>query len=524
MSSLNISEYNPQNNINKSNISTYGNNQISYNSDNKAPPVKIPRDMPTKSLQIRKVVSNVLFGLGAAAAAVAIAAAVASLAFAVAFLPLAAIVGIGIASVALLTAGIILRLKEDTLSEENLPEVIKHLAKKDEDYIRNNNQLVNKVIEFCDRDEVLGKLIDEECGQHIESLIKTLGNPNIDNDNEITEELKSIKKNCDLIQSISFLKEGKEVYRTFQKEANSKNITLSQQKNNDTKALDETVSFFENQKNKNKLSELARKHKSGITAFQLSFDKGMISSITERSEKFLKQKTNSTKSIQDKNKNYTETHNADLDTIKQQSKSDFNRNACFLNREEIQGDAESRFNNLENKIKEEYQNNSDEIIKKILSFPGQYATDTNFIFNDIPEIENGNDGINQFSIENKIEITENGVYLHASFKFFIRDQNDGSYEPICIEESKKYRLNDQEEGKYTVPTLLAEHIAVFEATPYVMPLSEEEKKEGHLPQLAYLEIGEKKSEFNWINPNQNPKPEELVTFDVEKDAVNDKEK
>lgn len=519
MSSPSISGDNPQNNINKSNISTYGNNQIRNYSDNKMPPVKIPNNILTRSLRIRKSFSIGLFVLGAAAAAVTIASAVASLAFAVAFLPLIAIVGIGITSVALLTAGIILRLKEDTLSEENLPEVIKHLAKKDEDYIRNNNQLVNKVIEFCDRDEVLGKLIDEKCDTSIESLTKILKNSGIDNAKGLIEKPELIKKNCELIKSISSLKGGEDVVNPEIKEENVKNATV-QQKKNDTNILNEMTSFLENQENKNKLSELARKHKSGITAFQLSFDKGMISSITERSEKFLKQKTNSTKSIQDKNKNYTETHNADLDTIKQQSKSDFNRNACFLNREEIQGDAESRFNNLENKIKEEYQNNSDEIIKKILSFPGQYATDTNFIFNDIPEIENGNDGINQFSIENKIEITENGVYLHASFKFFIRDQNDGSYEPICIEESKKYRLNDQEEGKYTVPTLLAEHIAVFEATPYVMPLSEEEKKEGHLPQLAYLEIGEKKSEFNWINP----KPEELVTLDVVNNAVNNEKK
>lgn len=61
-----------------------------------------------------------------------------------------------------------------------------------------------------------------------------------------------------------------------------------------------------------------------------------------------------------------------------------------------------------------------------------------------------------------------------------------------------------------MPTLLAEHIAVFEAKPYV---TENEN-------LAYLKIGEKKSEFNWINP----KPEELVTFDVKKDAANDEKK
>lgn len=236
---------------------------------------------------------------------------------------------------------------------------------------------VNKVIEFCDNNKVLVELFNKECDKDIKFLSERSKNLKVDNPNELTKNLKSIdesiKKNYDLIESISSLKEGEEIYETLQGEANSKNITLSTQENNDTEVLDETVSFFENQENKNKFIELARKHKSGITAFQLSFDKGMISSITERPEKFLKQKTNSTKSIQDKNKNYTETHNADLDTIKQQSKSDFNRNACFLNREEIQGDAESRFNNLENKIKEEYQNNSDEIIKKILSSPGQYA-------------------------------------------------------------------------------------------------------------------------------------------------------
>ena len=92
MNDSSISRNNQQDNVSNSNISIYGNNQISNYSDNKAPTIKIPRDMPTKSLQIRKVVSNVLFGLGVAAAAVAIAAAVASLAFAVVFLPLAAIV------------------------------------------------------------------------------------------------------------------------------------------------------------------------------------------------------------------------------------------------------------------------------------------------------------------------------------------------------------------------------------------------------------------------------------------------
>ena len=92
MSSPSISGDNPQNNINKSNISTYGNNQIRNYSDNKMPPVKIPNNIPTRSLRIRKSFSIGLFVLGAVAAAVAIAAAVASLAFAVAFLPLIAIV------------------------------------------------------------------------------------------------------------------------------------------------------------------------------------------------------------------------------------------------------------------------------------------------------------------------------------------------------------------------------------------------------------------------------------------------
>jgi hypothetical protein len=63
-------------------------------------------------------------------------------------LPLIAIVGIGITSVALLTAGIILRLKEDTLSEENLPEVIKILAKSDKNYIKDNIDFVKKLSNF----------------------------------------------------------------------------------------------------------------------------------------------------------------------------------------------------------------------------------------------------------------------------------------------------------------------------------------------------------------------------------------
>ena len=127
-----------QNNIklidNKLSLTNFSNSEM--------PPVKIPNNILTRSLRIRKSVSIGLFVLGAAAAAVTIA-------FAVAFLPLIAIVGIGITSVALLTAGIILRLKEDTLSEENLPEVIKILAKSDKNYIKDNIDFVKKLSNFA---------------------------------------------------------------------------------------------------------------------------------------------------------------------------------------------------------------------------------------------------------------------------------------------------------------------------------------------------------------------------------------
>ena len=352
-----------QNKINNPNIAAHKNNRISNYSDNKVPSVKITNNIPTGSLKIRKVVSNVLFGIGAAAAAVAIAAAVASLAFAVTFLPLAAIVGIGIASVALLTTGTILRLKKDTLSEENLPEVIKLLAKSGKEVISSNKDFVGNVIKFCDNDKVLAELFNKGCSEGIKLLLEKSGNLKVDSSDELTKNLESIKKNYDIIQSISFLKEGEKVVNSEVEEEDVKNATVQQQ-NNNTNILNEAALFLKKQQNKNKFNELARKHKSGITAFQLSFDKGMISSITERPEKFLKQKTNSTKSIQDKDKNYTGTHNADLDAIEKQSKMDFGGNACFLNGEKIQGNTESRFSNLENKIKKEYQNNSDEIIKK----------------------------------------------------------------------------------------------------------------------------------------------------------------
>ena len=131
-----------ENDINNSNIPIYENKQIRNYSDNKMPPVKIPNNIPTRSLRIRKSFSIGLFVLGAVAAAVTIA-------FAVAFLPLAAIVGIGIASVALLTIGTILRLKKDTLSKENLPEVIKILAKSDKNYIKDNIDFVKKLSNFA---------------------------------------------------------------------------------------------------------------------------------------------------------------------------------------------------------------------------------------------------------------------------------------------------------------------------------------------------------------------------------------
>ena len=549
MSSSSIPEDNPQNNINSPNITTYGNNQISNYSDNKVPTVKIPRNMSTKSLQIRKVVSIGLFVLGAAAAAVTIASAVASLAFAVAFLPLIAIVGIGITSVALLTAGIILRLKEDTLSEENLPEVIKHLAKKDEDYIKNNNQLVNeiikfcknkeledlkkdgllpdiikilaksdknyikdnidfvkKVIEFCGENEVLGKLIDEECSTSIESLIETLKNSGIDNAKGLTEKLGSIKKNYDLIQSISFLKEGEKVYDAGKEEADFQNITLSLQKNNDIEALNETISFFENQQNK--LNELAGNHTCGIIGLNAVFDnKGTILKFEkDPNGAFLSPKKGNNV---DKKSKDTENYDVNLNGIEIQSKKDFNQPVILIiDNKEIKAE---NLTDLNNKIEDKSSKDADKIIKKILSFPGQSCCEFNLAIQSFLLNKKGRNIVPKTeTIQFKIEITNDDVYLYACSKYKIFNGDSSSYEPFCIEESKKYRLNDQGKSKYTVPTLLAEHIAVFEAKPYVTENEE----------LAYLEIGKKKSEFNWINPN----PEELVTFDVVNNAVNDKEK
>ena len=478
----------------------------------------------------------------------------ASLAFAVTFLPLIASVGIGITSVALLTTGIILRLKKDTLSEENLPEVIKNLAKKDKDYIRNNNQLVNKVIEFCDKEKnvenlekngllpdiikllaksdenyiksnigfvnkviefcgknkVLAELFNKECDKDIKFLSERSKNPEVDDSNELTKNLKSIdesiKKNYNLIESISSLKGGENVYKTLQGEANFENKIPSQQKNNDTEALNETVSFFENQNNKNKLIELAENHTCGIMKYDAVIDNNGTISKFEKGPNgafLLPKKENNV----DKKSKDTENYDVNLNGIEKQSNNDFNQPITLLiNSKKIQT---KNLDDLKREIKEKFSNNTDKIIKKILSFPGQSCCEFNlaiqsFFFNKkgrniIPKTE---------TIQFKIEITNDDVYLYACSKYKIFNGDSSSYEPFCIEESKKYRLNDQEEGKYTVPTLLAEHIAVFEAKPYVKDNDD----------LAYLKIGEKKSEFNWINP----KPEELVTLDVEKDAVNDK--
>ena len=195
-------------------------------SNSEMPPVKIPNNILTRSLRIRKSVSIGLFVLGAVAAAVAIAAAVASLAFAVAFLPLAAIVGIGITPVALLTAGIILRLKKDTLSEENLPEVIKLLSKSDEKAITSNEDFVGKVIEFCNNNKVSAELFNKECNKDIKLLSERSKNLKVDSSNELTKNLKSIdesiKKNYDLIESISSLKEGEKAYNTGDSETDFK--------------------------------------------------------------------------------------------------------------------------------------------------------------------------------------------------------------------------------------------------------------------------------------------------------------
>ena len=591
-----------QNKINNPNSTTCGINQITNSSNNKAPTVKIPRDMPTKSLQIRKVVSNVLLGLGVVAAAVVIAAAVASIAFAVVFLLLAAIVGIGIASVALLITGIILRFKKDTLSEENLPEVIKLLAEKNENYIKSNVNFVNKVIEFCDkekdvenleknrllpdiikilaksdekvitsnkdfvgkiikscknkeledlkkngllpdiikilaksdkefitsnkdfvgkvikfckRNEILGTLIDEECGTSIESPTETLKKSNIDNAKGLTENLKSINKNYDLIQSISFLKEGEKVYDAGKEEADFQNITLSLQKNNDTKASDETISFFENQENKNKFIELAENHTCGIMKYDAVIDNnGTISKFEKGPNRafLLPKKENNV----DKKSKDTENYDVNLNGIEKQSKKDFTQPVILIiDNKEINIDNKEikakNLDDLEKKIRENFSNNADKIIKKILSFPGQSCCEFNLAIQSFFFEEKGRSIIPKTeTIQFKIEITNDDVYLYACSKYKIFNGDSQSYEPFCIEESKKYRLNDQEKGKYTVPTLLAEHIAVFEAKPYVTENDE----------LAYLEIGEKKSEFNWINP----KPEELVTFNVVNNAVNDEKK
>ena len=450
-----------------------------------------------------------------------------------------------------------MRLKKDTLSEENLPEVIEILAEKDENYIEfdinfvnnviefcdkkknvedlekngllpdiikilaksdegvitSNKDFVGKVIEFCDNNKVLAELFNKECNKDIKLLSERSKNLKVDSSNELTKNLKSIdesiKKNYNLIESISSLEKGKEVYHTSQGKANFNNKILSQQKNNDKEALDETISFFENQDNKDKLSELAENHTCGIMKYDAVIDNnGMISGFKKSpNEVFLLPKKENNV---DKKSENVGNYNINLNGIKGQSESDFNQPVTLIiGNEEIEP---KNLTDLKEKIKEKLSNDSDKIIKKILSFPGQSSWDS-FCFvqpfidknfnkpNDLSIIS-----LQEQNIQHKIKITNNDVYLYTSCKFTIKNSSTDSFEPICIEESKKYRLNDQEEGKYIVPTLLAEHIAVFEATPHVT-------EEGN---LAYLEIGEKKSEFNWINP----KPEELVTLNVVNNTAN----
>ena len=402
-----------------------------------------------------------------------------------------------------------------------LPDNIKILAKSDEKVITSNKDFVGKGIEFCDNNKVLAELFNKECDKDIKLLSERSKNLKVDNPNELTKNLKSIdesiKENYDLIQSISSLKEGEEVYETGKRKADFEGKILSPQENNDTKALDKTVSFFENQENKNKFIESAQGHTCGIMEYDAVINgNGIISDFDKRPNRaFLSPKG---KNNVDKKSKDTENYDVNLNGIEEQSNKDFNQPITLLiNSEEIQT---KNLADLENKIKEKLPKDAEKITRKILSFPGQSSWDSYSLFQpffnkkfnrleDFPTIS-----LQKQNIQYKIEIIKKDVYLSTSCKFTIKNSSIGSCEPICIEDSKKYRLNDQiegndqEEGKYTVPTLLAEHIAVFEAKPYVT-------KEGN---LAYLKIGEKKSEFNWINP----KPEELVTLDVEKDAVNDK--
>ena len=97
-----------------------------------------------------------------------------------------------------------MRLKKDTLSEENLPDIIKLLAKSDEKVITSNEDFVGKVIEFCDNNKVLAELFNKKCDKDIKLLSERSKNLKVDNPNELTKNLKSIdesiKKNYDLIE------------------------------------------------------------------------------------------------------------------------------------------------------------------------------------------------------------------------------------------------------------------------------------------------------------------------------------
>ena len=320
---------------------------------------------------------------------------------------------------------------------------------------------------------------------------------------------------CKLLNEAVEAMKGEKVYDAGKEEADFQNITLSLQKNNDTKASDETISFFENQENKNKFIELAENHTCGIMKYDAVIDNnGTISKFEKGPNRafLLPKKENNV----DKKSKDTENYDVNLNGIEKQSKKDFTQPVILIiDNKEINIDNKEikakNLDDLEKKIRENFSNNADKIIKKILSFPGQSCCEFNLAIQSFFFEEKGRSIIPKTeTIQFKIEITNDDVYLYACSKYKIFNGDSQSYEPFCIEESKKYRLNDQEKGKYTVPTLLAEHIAVFEAKPYVTENDE----------LAYLEIGEKKSEFNWINP----KPEELVTFNVVNNAVNDEKK
>ena len=109
----------------------------------------------------------------------------------------------------------------------------------------------------------------------------------------------------------------------------------------------------------------------------------------------------------------TKNYNVDLNEIEKQSEMDINRNAYFLNGEEIQSGEGSMYNNLKDKIKEKFQEDAEKITRKILSFPGQSSWDSPLFvqpfidknFNkpdDLPTIS-----LKEQNIQCKIEITKN---------------------------------------------------------------------------------------------------------------------